>query len=179
MAIRIPLKEHTMFIKELEHSDIPFVKSLYQIQDIQQYCLIHEKYKDKIDDYVYNILEADCEFGWIIENQYMQPVGMICNWVAPVFRFGYENVLGFWFLYSIHPQYRGRGYATEALKSLISQFHHLDIAYAAMLIEPDNLSSQRVAQKCGFVNQHIRGGRRPDGSIATESLWIKNINNEI
>lgn len=63
---------------------------------------------------------------------------------------------------------RGRGVATRTLRLLARwAFDHLAVARLELTCAPDNIASQRVAERCGFVREgvlrsHIRfqGGRR-------------------
>lgn len=53
--------------------------------------------------------------------------------------------------YFIDEEYRGNGYAAEALKSLFKWCTEVsDIPYMILTIDCANKASQRVAEKCGF-----------------------------
>ena len=56
--------------------------------------------------------------------------------------------------YALHPDHRGRGYATRALMLLL---HHLaqatDVEVATLLVSPQNRWSLGIAQRCGFRRQ--------------------------
>jgi RimJ/RimL family protein N-acetyltransferase len=72
--------------------------------------------------------------------------------------------VGYW----LAPQARGRGVATRTLRLLARwAFDRVAIARLELTCAPDNVASQRVAERCGFVREgvlrsHIRfkGGRR-------------------
>jgi RimJ/RimL family protein N-acetyltransferase len=72
--------------------------------------------------------------------------------------------VGYW----LAPDARGRGVATRTLRLLARwAFEHLAVARLELTCAPDNVASQRVAERCGFVREsvlrsHIRfkGGRR-------------------
>jgi RimJ/RimL family protein N-acetyltransferase len=54
--------------------------------------------------------------------------------------------------YWIFPQFRGRGYATRALRLLCESAARIEgLRRLEAHIGPDNIASQRVAQKVGFV----------------------------
>ena len=56
---------------------------------------------------------------------------------------------------AVHPEYQGRGYATEAARLLLPYaFQALDQSRVISLIHPDNAPSRRVAEKLG---QRIEG----------------------
>ena len=76
--------------------------------------------------------------------------------------------VGYW----LAPQARGRGVATEALRLLAGwAFGSLDLARLELIAEPDNVASQRVAERCGFVREGLlrshwfSKGRRRDSVI--------------
>jgi len=72
--------------------------------------------------------------------------------------------IGYW----LAPQARGRGVATRAVRLLASwAFTELGLARLELTCGPDNLASQRVAQRCGFAREGLlrshmpfHGGRR-------------------
>ena len=72
--------------------------------------------------------------------------------------------IGYW----LAPRARGRGLATRALRLLSGwALEELSIARLELTCAPDNLASQRVAERCGFrreglLRSHMRfkGGRR-------------------
>lgn len=53
--------------------------------------------------------------------------------------------------YRLAPQYRGRGYATEASKALLDTAAEFFEGEIFALIDPDNDPSQNVCEKLGFV----------------------------
>jgi RimJ/RimL family protein N-acetyltransferase len=79
-------------------------------------------------------------------------------------RLGEVGSIGYW----VHPQARGSGIATRAL-ALLSRWAVTEggVARLELLTHPENLASQRVAEKCGFVREGVlrahlrfREGRR-------------------
>ena len=72
--------------------------------------------------------------------------------------------VGYW----LGPQARGRGVATRALRLLSGwALEELPLARLELTCAPDNVASQRVAERCGFrreglLRSHMRfkGGRR-------------------
>ncbi|RAR75426.1 GNAT family N-acetyltransferase [Flavobacterium aciduliphilum] len=59
--------------------------------------------------------------------------------------------------YMILPQYSGKGYTTEAIRVVLEYgFHDLQMHSIEAVIDPDNIASERVLQKNGFVKEaHI------------------------
>jgi len=72
--------------------------------------------------------------------------------------------VGYW----LAPEARGRGAATHAVRLIAHwAFEDLDLARLELTCGPDNQTSQRVAERCGFTREgllrsHMRfkGGRR-------------------
>ena len=62
--------------------------------------------------------------------------------------------------YGIDDEFRGRGYATEAVKlALAWAFGHVGVAAVEAETDPYNIASQKVLAKCGF---------KPTGTIGEE-----------
>jgi RimJ/RimL family protein N-acetyltransferase len=72
--------------------------------------------------------------------------------------------VGYW----LTPAARGRGIASHAVRLLAGwAFEGLRIARLELTCGPDNVASQRVAERCGFVREGVlrahlpfKGGRR-------------------
>ena len=54
-------------------------------------------------------------------------------------------------------EYNGKGYITEAIKAVIAYgFEQMDLHSIEAVIDPDNIASEKVLQKNGFVKEaHI------------------------
>jgi len=64
--------------------------------------------------------------------------------------------------YGIAEEYRGYGYATEALETILEwAFDQPGVNCVAAETVPDNLASQRVLEKCGFSPSGIMGKEGP------------------
>jgi RimJ/RimL family protein N-acetyltransferase len=73
--------------------------------------------------------------------------------------------------YSVHPDFRGRGYTARALRLLIPwAFDHAGIARLELGAKTGNVASQRAAERAGFEPDGIRRGRlrNADGSFGDE-----------
>ena len=54
--------------------------------------------------------------------------------------------------YFISEKYSSNGYISEASKAMIEwAFNNLKLDYLIAIVEPDNIPSQRVIEKCGFT----------------------------
>jgi RimJ/RimL family protein N-acetyltransferase len=79
-------------------------------------------------------------------------------------RAGRQASVGYWLLAAA----RGRGLATRAVRLLARRaFEDMGIARLELTCGPDNLASQRVAERCGFTREALlrshlpfKGGRR-------------------
>ena len=60
--------------------------------------------------------------------------------------------------YMLLPEYQGKGIATEAVKLMLDfGFDRLNLHSMEAVIDPGNIASERVLQKCGFVKEaHIK-----------------------
>jgi RimJ/RimL family protein N-acetyltransferase len=76
--------------------------------------------------------------------------------------------------YSVLPEWRGRGYATRALR-LISRwaFTEAGIARLTAGTHPDNKASQRVLERAGFRREGLARDRLPaaDGGRIDDVLY--------
>jgi RimJ/RimL family protein N-acetyltransferase len=61
-----------------------------------------------------------------------------------------DGVVGYWLL----PEARGRGFATRAVRLICDwAFRDIGVPELRLLTEPENLASQRVAERAGFRRQ--------------------------
>ena len=60
--------------------------------------------------------------------------------------------------YMMHPAWNGKGLATEALQAIMNfGFEHMGFHSVEGVINPHNVASARVLEKCGFVKEaHFR-----------------------
>ena len=83
-------------------------------------------------------------------------------------REGRELELG----YMVPARARGRGAASEILRLLTAwAFGDVGALRAYLIIDPENRSSERVAERCGYVREgvmrsiHVKQGRRSDAGL--------------
>ncbi|HWD39184.1 MAG TPA: GNAT family protein [Fimbriimonas sp.] len=83
----------------------------------------------------------------IVDKETDRIIGMMAKF-KPVFY--YQCVEIGYIIY--HPDDRGKGYASEALRLFVRYlFDLMPIDRIQIQVEPGNLASQRVARKCGFT----------------------------
>ena len=64
--------------------------------------------------------------------------------------------------YGIAEEFRGLGYATEALETILEwAFDQPGVSKIAAETEPDNIASRRVLEKCGFLPTGVMGKEGP------------------
>jgi RimJ/RimL family protein N-acetyltransferase len=83
---------------------------------------------------------------------------------------GYKATIGYW----VSAEARGRGICTRALRLLS---HHalaeLELQRVDLITDPDNVASQRVAEKVGFQREGVLRShlRHPDGRIRDSVMF--------
>ena len=153
-------------IRHAEQSDHSFLCSLFSYPDVQKYCNVVAG--TNLSAFC-QVLVQNSSGTLIIENESGRNVGCMLMTVAPLFNGTYN---AFWLIYAIDPQYRGKGYATNALRVMVSMSNQSPLP-VALLIHLDNYKSIHIAEKCGFRKQNLGVGTKPDGSKATnEGLWL-------
>ena len=82
----------------------------------------------------------------------------------------YRGRIGYW----VAAEARGRGVCTRALR-LISRYglDELDLQRLELITDPDNVASQRVAEKVGFQREGVLRAhlRHPDGRIRDSVMY--------
>ena len=64
--------------------------------------------------------------------------------------------------YGISEEYRGLGYATEAVETILAwAFDQPGVSKIAAETGPDNIASRRVLEKCGFLPSGVMGKEGP------------------
>ena len=77
--------------------------------------------------------------------------------------------------YLVAPAFRGRGVAGEALELLcVWAFTELGLVRLELMIDPENVASRRVAERCGFVKEGLLGSLHVKGEIRRDTeLWSR------
>lgn len=101
---------------------------------------------------------------WIIEKTDGTHIGDLCfKGIIP----GRDPEIG----YGILEEYRGRGFATEAVKLALGwAFRHPEINAVEAETDPDNAASQRVLLKCGFLPNGETGEEGPRFTVKREDF---------
>ena len=78
--------------------------------------------------------------------------------------------------YSIHPEFRGMGYAKRAAQLVADwAFEHVGVARVVAGTAPDNIGSQRVLERAAFVREGYQRARLPgpDGTRIDDILYAR------
>ena len=101
--------------------------------------------RDQIETWF--ITKKDAEW-WVIENKQNDPMGQLVT--GP--QGGY-----YWIGYILHPDFRNRGYVTEAVKLLVDHlFKTKNIVRIQAECSPKNIASVRVLEKVGFTYEGLK-----------------------
>ena len=76
--------------------------------------------------------------------------------------------------YSLRPEFRGRGFTTRAVRLLAAWgFDHVKLARLIAGTAPENVASQRVLERAGFVREGYQRARLPgpDGTRIDDIAW--------
>lgn len=85
-------------------------------------------------------------FAIAVERSVVGAIGMGLN------SQGYRGTIGYW----VAAWARGEGYCTIALRALARwAFDELELRRLDLITDPDNIGSQRVAEKVGFVREGV------------------------
>lgn len=124
---------------ELNKSSIQFYKGLMNP------VLESEKFKQ----YVENNLSDSNESFVICQNIDNNIVGAIN--LSQIFRKGFQNAyLG----YSLGVHFKGKGYMTESVELILQHaFENLKLHRIEANVQPHNLASIKVLQRCGFTKE--------------------------
>lgn len=63
--------------------------------------------------------------------------------------------IGYW----LNPKHSGHGFMAEALQAISDSFFDMGVKRIQMAINPDNISSWKTAEKCGFEREGIMRSR--------------------
>jgi RimJ/RimL family protein N-acetyltransferase len=103
-------------------------------------------------------------FAMTVDGALAGAIGMSVN------SMNYRGRTGYW----VAAQYRGRGVCTRALRMVARwALDELELQRLDLITDPDNLGSQRVAEKVGFRREGVLRAhlRHPDGRIRDSVMF--------
>ncbi|MEH6936917.1 GNAT family protein [Bacillus sp. JJ664] len=81
--------------------------------------------------------------------------------------------------YELHPDYWGHGYASEAVKAICTYaFDQLNLNRIGAIVYPENIPSQKLLEKLGFVNEGLLREYLIQDEIAHSTISYSILRNE-
>ena len=148
------LESPRLVLGQLKREDVPLIHELHCQTEIAEFNTLgiprELSVTEKLLENVFSI-DNNKEFGWTVRlkdsNQFIGELGM---GISPEMDRGEIH-------YSIHPDYWGNGYATEAVKRVI------DFGFATLHLEKieansatENIRSMKVLEKVGMLKVSIQ-----------------------
>lgn len=152
----------------LQKTDRDFVKELCADIEFNKYFSLG-KYGDDIDSFFDTTLDLfgkGMAFPYIIETMESMPIGMITCQIE----LEYGKVTGY-ITYSILPEFRNYGLATEALINLRNETKTAGVEILNLIISTSNAASRRVAEKCGFKCKDSQLQLADEGGLTMMLTW--------
>lgn len=126
------------------HQWIDWCHARFSLQDAESFIQATRLNWIKAEAYGFGIFEreTDALVGMVAINEFYHTFNMAS--------------LGYW----ITDEYQRRGYAQEALHSLITFcFKNLELTRLEIVCDPDNLPSQTLALRCGAIREQLAPNR--------------------
>lgn len=165
----------------INQTNVWFIEELFRYEDIKKYYVLRADHAANIKSFCQYLVNANTQkasLNFLIYNNYGEEVGLITaesimsngnnmQFFAPSFGISTTDPImnsgingPMWNVgYAVHPTHRQKGYASSAVKGL-SDFllQNFAIQYVMLDICSDNVGSEMVAKKCGFVKPNNRMG---------------------
>lgn len=155
-------------IRFLQKSDRDFVKELCSDDEFHKYFTLG-RCGDNIDtffDTTLDLFSKGMAFPYVIETMESMPIGMITCQIE------LENGKAVGYItYSILPEYRNYGLATEALMHLRNETKNAGVEVLYLIISTSNMASRRVADKCGFKCKDPQLQFADEAGLAMMLIW--------
>lgn len=152
------LKSHGVVLRKFKESDYTILKELLKDDEYVFYFCLKQTDDYFLKEYVKKMIkqmEMRLGIAYIIEKKglfYNTPVGYIVgNYIPLRSPFGDEVVLNINF--AVLPQFRNKGYATNAIKAVIQPYSSTPIMKIVMDIADSNEASNNVAMKLEFLKE--------------------------
>jgi RimJ/RimL family protein N-acetyltransferase len=152
-----PLVDGVVLLRPWTRDDLPFVVAACQDPEVSRYSPVIP----------FPYTEADA-VGWFESQEPTRLAGKGLDFAVVCARGGnrlgavgvkvnallWSAEVGYW----LAPQARGHGHVTSATRAVARWiFDELGLARLELTTDPDNLASQRVAERCGFRREgHLR-----------------------
>jgi RimJ/RimL family protein N-acetyltransferase len=167
----VELRDERIALRSWRIEDAPALEAACQDAEIARWIpfVPHPYTRADAEEYLRGCLESDDErvpFA-IVE---LERDGLLGSIDLRLNRHQYRGHVGYW----VAAPARGRGFCTAALR-LLSRWAlgDLQLQRLELITDPDNLASQRVAEKVGFRREGVMRAhlRHPDGRIRDSVMF--------
>lgn len=140
-------------------TNVWFIEELFKYEDVKKYYVLRADHAANIRAFCQYIVNANMQkvsLNFIIVNNWGDEVGFIT--AEPVMN--EATHMPMWNVgYAVHPSHRQEGYASSALKGLTDfLLQNFSFQQVMLDISSNNVASELVAKKCGFVKPNDRKG---------------------
>ncbi|GAB6109527.1 GNAT family N-acetyltransferase [Fusibacter bizertensis] len=150
------IESEALILRKIEHDDINDFFELCSDEALFKYKPGKAKTNKEAVDNMINHYERDFNkkktifLGIYLKNENSKLIGL-----GEIFDFDHKtNVVTFG--YTINRHYWGRGFATKYTKMVLDfLINEVEINRVQAFVMPENVSSQKVLEKCGFVKEGI------------------------
>ena len=157
----ITLETERLRLRPMRHDDLDDIAALLGDPAVMTYYP-HPKSRDEARAWIDWTLDSYARHGhglWVVESRATGECYGDCGLTVQHLDGVDELEVG----YHVHTHLQGRGIATEAARaSLGFAADHLGAERVVAIIHPDNIASQRVAEKVGLAREKVVV--RPDGA---------------
>jgi RimJ/RimL family protein N-acetyltransferase len=143
------IKTARLLVRPAQEADRDRFVELFGDEDFMVYCpgVLTEDAARRRFDHMVAVCEA-VPFG-------KQPVIELCSGAVVGYTgvdyITFEDKTWLEWGYRLVPECRGLGYATEASQALLAKAHQVYAGELLAIIDPENLASQNVCRKLGFI----------------------------
>lgn len=138
-----------LILRPVQQSDLTFIKQLFSDSEVKKYYILRVDLANSIDlfvQYLVQTMQVGSGLEYVVKTKGETPIGIMGGELinnrgcGPI----WDNS------YAILPEYRGMGYATEALVGFTNYIKRFNINTAILDISEYNEASASVARKAGY-----------------------------
>jgi RimJ/RimL family protein N-acetyltransferase len=161
------LRDRDLVLREWQDDDVPALVAAINDPEIAYWIPLipHPYTEDDAREFLRGeVAAADCRLAMTMDGAVVGGIGM------GVSSHDYRGHIGYW----VAAPVRGRGVCTRALRVLSRHaLDELELQRLELITDPDNLASQRVAEKVGFRREGVLRAhlRHPDGRIRDSVMF--------